>query len=178
MHRGCRSGTTVRGESRARSASLVDVTTCSYSQLPCESLEGKEPADTFFAFSGDRPAPFLWQGRGPLASGVVYPDTINDLRVEAGNRGPRLVFRLPSNDVEYVEVYRQCSPLVVEERSLLIARLFQDELVEARQVNQFAFEDGDPAVRAGCRYALKFVDSTGFPSEYSNFVAWTKGSNP
>ena len=114
----------------------------------------------------------------PLPPVVIYPDTINDLRVEAGNRGPRLVFRLPSNDVETVEVYRQCSPLVVEERSLLIARLFQDELVEARQVNQFAFEDGDPAGRAGCRYALKFVDSTGFRSEYSNFVAWTKGSNP
>ncbi len=114
----------------------------------------------------------------PLPPGVVYPDTINNLRVEAGNRGPRLVFRLPSNDVEYVEVYRQCPPLVVEERSLLIARLFQDELVEARQVNQFVFEDGDQTVRAGCRYALKFVDSTGFQSEYSNFVAWTKGSNP
>ncbi len=109
---------------------------------------------------------------------VVLPDTINDLRIEAGNRGPRLLFQLPSDEVEYVEVYRQCPPLVVEDRSLLIARLFQDELVEARQVNQFAFEDGDPAVAAGCRYALRFVDSTGFQSEYSNFVAWTQGSNP
>jgi hypothetical protein len=114
----------------------------------------------------------------PLPPVVVYPDTINDLRIEAGSRGPRLVFQLPSNEVEYVEVYRQCPPLVVEERSLLIARLFQDELVEARQVNQFVFEDGDPAVAAGCRYALRFVDSTGFQSEYSNFVAWTQGPNP
>ena len=113
----------------------------------------------------------------PLPPVVVYPDTISDLRVEAGNRGPRLVFPLASSDVEYVEVYRQCPPLAVEERSLLIARLFQDELVEAEQANRFAFEDGDQAVQTGCRYALKFVDSTGFQSEFSNFVAWT-GSNP
>lgn len=114
----------------------------------------------------------------PLPPVPVYPATINDLRVESGSRGPRLLFPLPSSDVEYVEVFRQCPPLVVEERAVLIARIFQDELLESQEPNRFAFEDGDPAVQEGCRYALRFVDATGFQSEYSNFAAWNKGSTP
>ena len=114
----------------------------------------------------------------PLPPVLVHPITIHDLGIEAGNRGPRLVFRLPSDDVEYVEVYRQCPPLVVAERSLLIARLSQGELSETPPANYFAFEDGDRAAKPGCRYALRFVDSNGFQSEYSNFVEWTKGPNP
>jgi len=114
----------------------------------------------------------------PLPPVPVFPATITDLRVEPGNRGPRLVFRLPSSDVEYVQVYRQCPPLVVEERALLIARIFQDELVESSEPNRFLFEDGDPAVGDGCRYALRFVDSAGFQSEYSNFAAWSQRSTP
>ena len=88
------------------------------------------------------------------------------------------VFKLPSSDVEHIEVYRQCPPLLVEAHSQLIARLFQDELVEANKPNRFIFEDGDPNVRDGCRYAMRFVDSTGFQSKYSNFVAWLGQSIP
>ena len=114
----------------------------------------------------------------PLPPVIQYPDTIDDLQVQGGKRGPRLIFKLPSTDIEHVEVYRLCAPFLIEERSVLIARLFQDELVEATEPNKFSFEDGDPAVREGCRYAVRFVDSTGFQSEYSNFVSWASGSSP
>jgi len=124
-----------------------------------------------FLFSCAKVAP-------PLPPIIIYPDTINDLELEVGTRGPRLVFELPSSDVEHIEVYRQCPPLLVEVHSQLIARLFQDELVEANKPNKFVFEDGDPNVRDGCRYALRFVDSTGFQSGYSNFVAWLGQSIP
>ena len=114
----------------------------------------------------------------PLPPVIQYPDTIDDLQVQVGKRGPRLLFNLPSTDIEHVEVYRLCAPVLIEERSVLIARLFQDELVEATGPNKFAFEDGDPAVRQGCKYAVRFVDSAGFQSKYSNFVSWKARSSP
>ena len=71
-----------------------------------------------------------------------------------------------------------CPPMVVEERSDLIARLGQDELVEFGETNLFVFEDRDRAALGKCRYALRFVNRQGFQSEFSNFAARDDTEHP
>ena len=114
----------------------------------------------------------------PLPPAIPRPRTISDLRVEHRGQSARLVFALPGQDVQLVEIYRMCPPLVVEERSDLIARLGQDELVEFPEASRFVFEDRDSKAAARCRYALRFVDRHGFPSEFSNFAPDSEGDRP
>ena len=113
----------------------------------------------------------------PLPPNIQRPNTISDLRITNRAAPAQLIFSLPNVDVQAVEVYRICPPTIVEERSSLIARLEQEELVDFEDTGQFIFEDNDQTATATCRYALRFVNRLGYSSDFSNFAARHESSN-
>lgn len=106
----------------------------------------------------------------PLPPTVVLPDTIRDLEVAQVGRDIQLTFGLPAEDVEWVEIYRQCDPRTPLDRIELIARLGAAELFQSRlHPGRFDYRDRHPE-RTDCRYALRFVDVRNRRSQFSNFA--------
>ena len=101
---------------------------------------------------------------------VVLPATIQDLEVAQVGRDIQLTFGLPAEDVEWVEIYRQCDPRTPLDRIELIARLGAAELFPSRlRPGRFDYRDRHPQ-RTDCRYALRFVDVRNRRSQFSNFA--------
>ncbi len=104
----------------------------------------------------------------PLPPQPAPHATIQDLAVDASGARNRLTFSVPAR-TEWVEVYRQCNPLTSGDRINLAVRLSPDELPPAETRGRFIWQDPKRDV-TGCRYALRFVDTTGLRSEFSNFA--------
>lgn len=106
----------------------------------------------------------------PLPPTVVLPATIRDLEVAQVGRDLQLTFGLPAEDIEWVEIYRQCDPRTPLDRIDLIARLGAAELFESRlRPGRFDYRDRNPQ-RSDCRYTLRFIDVRNRRSQFSNFA--------
>ena len=107
----------------------------------------------------------------PLPPTVQLPPTINDLEVEREGSIARVGFQVPPQS-EWIELFRQCDPRTELDRLQLIVRLAPDELTETDRVDHFQYEDKTlPATARACRYTLRFVDSRGQRSDFSNFAS-------
>ena len=109
----------------------------------------------------------------PLPPLVRHPETVNDLKVvQVGDR-VQIVFSLPPEEIERVEVYRQCgtSPSLTEEDEAT-AQLQRDQLSPYHEENRFVFEDS-PGSNQTCIYGLQFANSQNRRSPFSNFVQTT-----
>lgn len=106
----------------------------------------------------------------PLPPLVRHPETVTDVEgVQVGER-VRLVFSLPPEEIERVEIYRQCgtSPSLTEETEAT-ARLQRDQLSALSVANRFVFEDS-PGMDQTCLYGLRFANRQDRLSPFSNFV--------
>lgn len=108
----------------------------------------------------------------PLPPRVQLPATINDLQVQREGTEALIRFRVPPGS-DWIEIYRQCDPRTETDRMQLIVRLGPDELVESNRMDSFLYRDASlPGSARDCRYALRFVDSRGLRSDYSNFASF------
>ncbi|MCK5351045.1 hypothetical protein KAJ77_00620, partial [bacterium] len=109
----------------------------------------------------------------PLPPLVRHPETVNDLKVvQVGDR-VQIVFSLPPEEIEGVEVYRQCgaSPSLTEEDEAT-AHLQRNQLLPYHEENRFVFEDS-PGSNQTCIYGLQFANRQNRRSPFSNFVQTT-----
>ena len=106
----------------------------------------------------------------PLPPLVRHPETVTDLKVVQVGEQVQIVFSLPPEEIERVEIYRQCgiSPSLTEETEVR-ARLQRNQLSLYHQENQFVFEDS-PGLDQTCIYGLRFANSQNRRSPFSNFV--------
>ncbi len=106
----------------------------------------------------------------PLPPLVRHPETVDDLRVVQVGDQVQIVFSLPPEEIERVEVYRQCGidPSLTEEAEAT-ARLQRDQLSPYHEGNEFVFED-NPGLNQTCIYGLRFANSQNRRSPFSNFV--------
>ena len=101
---------------------------------------------------------------------MQLPPTINDLQVERQGSQGVVHFRVPPGS-DWIEIYRQCDPRTETDRIELLIRLGPDELVEGRSLDSFIHRDSSlPGSAQQCRYAVRFVDSRGLRSDFSNFA--------
>ncbi len=114
------------------------------------------------------PLPGCGKVDDPLPAQIQLPRTVQDLEVQTAGARNRLLFTVPRR-IEWIEIYRQCDPKTAGDRINLLARVDSDELQEADQPGRYAWVDLDRGVGT-CRYAVRFVDSTGLRSEFSNFA--------
>lgn len=105
----------------------------------------------------------------PLPPAPQPPPTTQSLRAEAVGGRTVLQFRIPSQDVQWIEIHRQCDFRTPVERMELLARLSWAELQESDESGVFSWEDRQ-AKSSDCRYALRFVDERGLRSELSNLA--------
>ncbi len=106
----------------------------------------------------------------PLPPVVQLPSTIQDLRAARAPDGVQLFFGIPSNQVRWIEIYRQCDAKTAGDRVNLIARLGWEDLRDSGQPGVFEWDDRDGSVGTKCRYALRFVNERGLQSDFSNFA--------
>ncbi|MDA2933807.1 hypothetical protein MYX82_05635 [Acidobacteria bacterium AH-259-D05] len=100
---------------------------------------------------------------------LVHPtDTVTDVETVQVEDHFQIVFSLPSHEIRWVEIYRQCgSNPSPPEQSLV--RLEPEELSHYNQGNKFFFED-HPGLSQPCSYWLRFVNRQGLRSPFSNLA--------
>jgi hypothetical protein len=103
--------------------------------------------------------------RPPL---VRHPETVTDLKIVQVGDQVQIVFSLPPEEIERVEIYRQCgaSPALTEEDEVT-ARLQRDQLSPYHEENRFVFEDR-PGSNQTCIYGLRFSNRQNHLSPFSN----------
>ncbi len=105
----------------------------------------------------------------PLPPVPQPPPTTQSLKVETVGGRALLLFRLPAEDVQWVEIHRQCDLRNPVDRLELLARISWTELRESGEAGVFSWEDR-AAGSVNCRYALRFVNERGLRSEFSNLA--------
>ena len=103
----------------------------------------------------------------PLPPEPQPPPTTQSLRTETAGGRTVLLFKLPADDVQWVEIHRQCGSRNPADRLALLARLAWTELRESGEAEVFSWEDRAAGL-VNCRYALRFVNERGLRSEFSN----------
>ena len=106
----------------------------------------------------------------PLPPLVLYPGTVTDLTVAQVGDHFQIVFSLPQQEIEWVEIYRSCGEdLSLTEQAEAMARLEGNKLSRYHEEGKFVFEDHRGWIQA-CRYGLRFGNQQGRRSPFSNFV--------
>lgn len=103
----------------------------------------------------------------PLAS---QPATVIDLELVQIGSHVRLTFSQPVGQIRRVEVYRVCGVLPqMSEQTEPMAVINLDDLLPTSVEGKYLFRD-DPTFSERCGYGLRFVDSHGERSAFSNSV--------
>lgn len=106
----------------------------------------------------------------PLPPLVLFPGTVTDLTVAQVGDHFQIVFSLPPQEIEWVEIYRRCGEdLSLTEQAEALTRLEENKLSRYREEGKFVFED-HPGWSQTCRYGLRFGNRQGRRSPFSNFV--------
>jgi len=104
----------------------------------------------------------------PLPPLVVPPDAISDVETVRRTDHLQIVFSLPPQKIQWVELYRTCgtSPLSPEDATML-GRTAVDE-IPLYQSGDRRFLEDQPGTNQVCSYWLQFVNSGGLRSPFSN----------
>ncbi len=105
----------------------------------------------------------------PLPPVVQPPPTIADLHLVERPGQIQVLFSLPPINLEWVEIFRECGPSGPQERLRLVARQAWDELSESPTEPGF-FVHTQSRQAQPCRYAVRFIDTQGRVSDFSNRV--------
>ena len=106
----------------------------------------------------------------PLPPLVLYPGTVTDLTAAQVGDHFQIVFSLPPQEIEWVEIYRRCGEdLSFTEQAEALARVEGNKLSRHLEEGKFFFED-HPGWSQTCRYGLRFGNRQGRRSPFSNFV--------
>jgi len=137
--------------------------------------DGRAAARPYTSFRAGLPTVFLALLAGacakvadPLPPLSHHPPPVNDLQAVRAADQVRLLFSLPSPDIQSVEVHRLCGgePPTSEP----IARLNPGEIAPAPDSDGLMFADTPPQ-GGSCRYRIRLIGPGGLPSPFSEWAA-------
>jgi len=107
----------------------------------------------------------------PLPPLVVPPDTAADVETVQLAGHLQIVFSLPPQKIQWVELYRQCgNPPLSPESAELLTRTEVEEIPRYQDESRGFLED-QPRTDQNCSYWLRFVDGRNLSSPFSNAAA-------
>lgn len=103
----------------------------------------------------------------PLPPLVVPPDAISDVETVRVADRLQIVFSLPPQKIQWVELYRQCgNPPLSPENAEMLGRTEVEEIPLYLGENRFFLED-QPGTNRVCSYWLQSIDGRGLRSPFS-----------
>jgi len=106
----------------------------------------------------------------PVPPQVSFLDTIYDLTAQQVENQIQLIFSVPKNDFQQVEIYRICDPkLDFEDHANLVENVTYKNLIPYQNTDQFIYQSLLIADQA-CRYGLRLLDRQENRSSFSKLV--------
>ena len=106
----------------------------------------------------------------PVPPQASFPDTIYDLTAQQVGNQIQLIFSVPKNEFQQIEIYRLCDPkLDFEDHANLVENVTYKDLIPYQNADQFLYQ-GLLIADQACRYGLRLLDWQGNRSSFSKPV--------